>query len=74
MDRALALSMNKKLGPLVAYAEGVLVQRQDRKEFTRLLNEVLQADPGAEPRYRLVNTFAQRRARALLQRADDLFL
>jgi len=74
MDRALALSMNKKLGPLVAYAEGVLVQKQDRTEFTRVLTEVLQADPGAEPRYRLVNTFAQRRARALLQRADDLFL
>jgi TRAP transporter T-component len=74
MDRALALSMNKKLGPVVAYAEGVLVQKQDRAEFTRMLDEVLKADPGAEPRYRLVNTFAQRRARALLKRADDLFL
>jgi predicted anti-sigma-YlaC factor YlaD len=74
LDRALALSMNKKLGPLVSWAEGVLVQKQDRAEFTRVLEGVLRADPGEEPRYRLVNTFAQRRARALLAHADDLFL
>jgi predicted anti-sigma-YlaC factor YlaD len=74
LDRALALSMNKKLGPLVSWAEGVLVQKQDRAEFTRVLEEVLRADPGAEPRYRLANILAQRRARALLDHADDLFL
>ncbi len=74
LDRALALSMNKKLGPLVAWAEGVLVQRQDRTEFTRVLEEVLRADPGAEPSYRLANILAQRRAKALLDHADDLFL
>lgn len=74
LDRALALSMNKKLGPLVSYAEGVLVQRQDRREFTRLLEEVLRADPGEVPRHRLANVLAQRRARALLEHVDDLFL
>jgi len=74
LERALALSMNKKLGPLVAWAEGVLVQRQDRLGFTRLLEEVLRADPEKEPRYRLANVLAQRRARALLAHADDLFL
>lgn len=74
LDRALALSMNKKLGPHVSWAEGVLVMMQDRPEFERVLREVLAADPGAEPRYRLANVFAQRRAKALLARADDLFL
>jgi predicted anti-sigma-YlaC factor YlaD len=74
LERALALSMNKKLGPLVSWAEGVLVSRQDRAEFTRVLEAVLRADPGAEPRHKLVNLFAQRRARALLDHADDLFL
>jgi predicted anti-sigma-YlaC factor YlaD len=73
-ERALALSMNKKLGPRVSYAEGVLVQAQDRAEFTRLLEEVLRADPGEVPRHRLANVLAQRRARALLAHADDLFL
>jgi predicted anti-sigma-YlaC factor YlaD len=74
LDRALALSMNKKLGPLVAWAEGVLVQQQDRKEFTRVLEEVVRADPDKEPKYRLANILAQRRAKALLAHVDDLFL
>jgi predicted anti-sigma-YlaC factor YlaD len=74
LDRALALSMNKKLGPCVSWAEGVLVQQQDRDAFTRVLEDVLRADPGEVPRYRLANVLAQRRARALLAHADDLFL
>jgi predicted anti-sigma-YlaC factor YlaD len=74
LDRALQLSMNKKLGPLVAWAEGVLVQQQDRAEFTRVLEEVVRADPGEAPKYRLANILAQRRAKALLAHVDDLFL
>ena len=74
LDRALALSMNKKLGPRVAYAEGLLVQAQDRAAFTATLEAVLQADPGETPRLRLVNVLAQRRARLLLDHVDDLFL
>ncbi|HET8540795.1 MAG TPA: TRAP transporter TatT component family protein [Anaeromyxobacter sp.] len=74
LERALALSMNKKLGPRVSWAEGVLVQRQDRAEFTRVLEEVVRADPGEVPRHRLANVLAQRRARLLLAHADDLFL
>jgi predicted anti-sigma-YlaC factor YlaD len=74
LDRALALSMNKKLGPRVSFAEGVLVQQQDRDAFVRTLEEVVRADPGEVPRYRLVNIVAQRRARALLAHVDDLFL
>lgn len=73
-DRALALSMNKKLGPRVAYAEGFLVQAQDRAAFTATLREVLEADLDDAPRLRLVNVLAQRRARLLLDHADDLFL
>ncbi len=72
--RALALSKNKKLGPHVSYAEGVLVKAQDREAFTRLLEEVLRADPNADKPHRLENVLAQRRARALLGLVDDLFL
>ncbi len=74
LERVAALSMNRKLGPRVSWAEGVLVQRQDRDEFTRVLQEVLRADPGEVPRFRLANILAQRRAKALLAHADDLFL
>lgn len=74
LERVLALSLNKKLGPRVAYAEGILVQQQNRDEFVRTLQEVVRADPGAVPRYRLANLIAQRRAKALLAHVDDLFL
>jgi hypothetical protein len=74
LERALALSMNKKLGPRVAWAEGILVKLQDRPEFERTLGEVLHASPDTEARYRLANILAQQRARLLLDHADDLFL
>ncbi|HVP65652.1 MAG TPA: TRAP transporter TatT component family protein [Anaeromyxobacteraceae bacterium] len=73
LDRALALSDGEKLGPLVSYAETVLVQTQDRGEFVRVLEQVLAADVNAAPQYRLANVLAQRRARALLEHADDFF-
>jgi predicted anti-sigma-YlaC factor YlaD len=73
-DRALALQVNKSLGPHVSYAEGVLVQAQDRAAFVALLEQVLAADPDASPPHRLVNALAQRRARLLLDHVDDLFL
>jgi predicted anti-sigma-YlaC factor YlaD len=74
LERALALSGRQKLGPRVSLAEGLLVQTQDRAGFTAILEEVLAADLDAAPSYRLVNTLAQRRARLLLDHADDLFL
>jgi len=73
LDRALQLSGGKKLGALVGYAESALVQQQDRAEFERVLQQVLAADVDAAPQYRLANILAQRRARALLAHADDLF-
>ena len=73
-DRALALSMNKKLGPRVSYAEGHLVQVQDRAAFETTLKEVLEANLDDAPRLKLVNVLAQRRARLLLDHVDDLFL
>ena len=73
LDRALALSGGKKLGPLVNWAETALVQRQDRAEFTRVLQQVLAADAEAAPQWRLANLLAQRRARALLAHLDELF-
>ncbi len=72
-DRAVALSKGKKLGVLVSYAEAVSVARQDRAEFTRLLQQVIAADPEADERHRLANVLAQRRAKLLLAHAEDLF-
>jgi predicted anti-sigma-YlaC factor YlaD len=74
LERALQLSMNKKLGPRVAWAEGVLVQQQDRAAFERELRAVLSADAEEVPKYTLVNILAQQRARMLLDHVDDLFV
>jgi predicted anti-sigma-YlaC factor YlaD len=73
-ERALALGMNKKLGPHVSYAEAVLVAAQDREGFVKVLEGVVSADVDAAPENRLANVLAQRRARQLLAHADDLFL
>jgi predicted anti-sigma-YlaC factor YlaD len=74
LDRALALSKGKKLSPIVSYAEAVLVAKQDRAEFTRLLQQVVSADVEVDKANRLANILAQRRAKLLLSHADDLFV
>jgi predicted anti-sigma-YlaC factor YlaD len=73
LDRALQLSGGKKLGVQVSYAETVLVHQQNRAEFERVLQQVLAADVDAAPQFRLANVLAQRRARVLLDHADDIF-
>lgn len=73
LDRARALSGGRRLGALVSWAEGALVQAQDRPAFEKALGEVVAADPDAWPEERLANVVAQRRARLLLAHADDLF-
>jgi predicted anti-sigma-YlaC factor YlaD len=70
---ALGAAGARRYGPLVAWAEGPLVQAQDRAEFTRVLRWVAAADPDVSRKDRLANVLAQRRARLLLAHADDLF-
>ncbi len=73
-DRALALSGGKRASLFVSHAEAVAVPAQDRKAFVASLERALAVDPSAEPSLKLANALAQRRARWLLDRVDDLFL
>lgn len=77
LDKAQQLNGGRRLGAQVSYAEGVLVQRQDRAGFQRLLQAVLDVDVyRADPQWkkeRLANVIAQQRARWLLSKIDDLF-
>lgn len=73
-DRAMELSKGKLASPLVSLAEAVAVEQQNRKEFEALLQRALAIDADAAPEWRLQNLIAQRRARWLLGRADDLIL
>ena len=74
LERAVALSGGHRAWPLVNFAETVSVGAQDRKEFETLLRQALAVDPDAVPQVRVANLVAQRRARWLLGRADELFI
>jgi predicted anti-sigma-YlaC factor YlaD len=73
LEKARARSQNKKLAPLVSFAEGVDVDTQNKKEFQELLEQVVAFDVDSAPDFRLANVLAQRRARWLLSRTSDLF-
>jgi predicted anti-sigma-YlaC factor YlaD len=73
LEKARALSQNKKLAPLVSFAEAVAVDQQNKAEFMKLLQEVLAFDVDSAPDFRLANVLAQRRARWLVSRVSDLF-
>ncbi len=74
LERALELSHGHRAAPLVGFAEAVSVSRQDKAEFMQLLNRALAVDVDAVPELRLANLLAQRRARWLLGRVDELFV
>lgn len=72
-DRAVELGQGKQAGPLVSYAENVLVPGKNRAEFESLLQQALKLDVNAAPDYRVLNLIFQKRARWLLSRTDRLF-
>jgi len=72
-DRAVALGGGHQAGPLVSYAENVLVAQKNKTEFQNTLRQALRVDLNAAPEHRQLNMAAQRRARWLLSRADKLF-
>jgi len=72
-QRAMELSGGYLASPLVACAEAVCVQKQQRAEFERLLKQALAIDADQKPEWRLTNLVMQRRARWLLSREDELF-
>jgi predicted anti-sigma-YlaC factor YlaD len=74
LDKAVAYARGGRAWPLVSYAESVAVPRQNRAEFVRTLEQALAVDPGQIKEQRLTNILAQRRARWLLGRADELFI
>ncbi len=73
-DRAVALQKGLSPGPYISLAMAVSVPRQDRAEFEKLMNAALAVDPDANPPERLTTMLLQRRARALLDQIDYLFL
>ena len=73
-ERAMQLARGEQVSPLVAFAETVSVRLQDRKQFREFLQQALAFDVNQAPQHRLANLIAQRRARILLSRINDLFI
>ena len=72
--RAVELHKGTAAGPYAALAVGLAQPAQDRAEFESLLKQALAVDPDKDPSTRLVTLVQQRRARALLNHIDTLFL
>jgi hypothetical protein len=73
-ERAVALAGGKRAWPYVDYAESISVKGQNKGEFTGMLEKALAVDAVAPSDQRLSNLLAQRRARWLLGRVDELFV
>lgn len=72
-DRNMALAADHQAGPLVTYAESVLVAQKDKAGFDEMLRRALRVDVNKWPEHRQLNLVMQRRARWLLSRTDKLF-
>jgi predicted anti-sigma-YlaC factor YlaD len=73
-DRAVALQKGQSPGPYVSLAMNVSRASQNRAEFEQLLNQALTIDPAVDKSNQLIAIITQRRARALLDHVDDLFI
>jgi predicted anti-sigma-YlaC factor YlaD len=72
--KAIAISGGKSSTPYIALATTVAVKEQNLGEFQSLLKQALAIDPDIDPENRLVSILNQRKARWLIEHADDLFL
>jgi predicted anti-sigma-YlaC factor YlaD len=72
--QALKLSGGRRASLFVSYAENSCVPAQNRNQFREMLDRALAIDADKYPDTRLANLIAQRRARWLLGRMDELFL
>jgi predicted anti-sigma-YlaC factor YlaD len=73
-DRATRIANGRRAFPYVTFAESASVGQQNRQEFKALLEQALALDASRASDYRLANVLAQKRARWLLSRTDELFV
>jgi predicted anti-sigma-YlaC factor YlaD len=72
-DRAVALSKGKSASAYVAAAVSIAQPASDKAQFQTLLEQALAVNPDDVPDIRLATLIAQRRARILQSRVDELF-
>ena len=72
--RAVELQKGAAPSPYVLLAMGVSQPERNREEFEKLLNAAIAIDPEKDRSHRLVTILTQRRAKALLEQIDTLFI
>jgi hypothetical protein len=72
-QRAVEVQQGLMAGPYLSIAEEVDIPKGDRAEFEKMIQQALAVDPEKRKSVRLVNLIAQKRAKALLERVDELF-
>ena len=72
-DRAVVLSQGKSASAYVAMAVSVAQPAGNKEEFEKLLAQALAVNPDDVPDTRLATLIAQKRARLLQSRIDELF-
>lgn len=72
-ERAVELSKGKSASAYVAMAASVAQPAQNKEEFLKLLDQALAINPDDVPNIRLATLIAQKRARILQSRVDELF-
>jgi predicted anti-sigma-YlaC factor YlaD len=72
--RSLEKSKGLLAGPYVSYAQAVAIPAQDYPLFRQSLETALNLDPDADPPNRLANIISQRKARDLLDNAENFFI
>ena len=72
--RAVEIQKGEQPGPYVALALGVSVAANDEAEFRKMIDAALAIDPKKNPSTQLVTLITQRRAKALLDQVDTIFV
>jgi len=72
-DRAVSLSEGQSAFAYVTMATSVAVPAKDRAAFDTWIKAALAVDVNRAPDFRLANLIAQRRARFMVSRANQLF-
>ena len=72
-EKAREKTGGRSAGPYLAYAQAVAIPAQDYETFRRCMESALGVDVDADPSNRLANILAQRKARYLLDNAEDYF-
>jgi predicted anti-sigma-YlaC factor YlaD len=73
-EQALDIADGRLAGPYVAYAESVVIPRQDADLFVELMEKALAVEVDEYPPARLINVLTQRKARWYLENIEDFFL